>query len=909
MLATAGLVTWTPSSTPVEAATLDLGGTLMAFQYSATDSLTGTANPTGQNNGDVVVYRGVTTVGGMTVDAVVTTVLSGMTISNYDNPGSASGSNPIPGTVAADNFQINNNSTAAYGTTKFRFQFFEAGTYTVPNSGIPVVLQNVKVTSIDIDGGSGSYQFTDMTGFQSYSLSNSPASALIVSSPASTVTRFQATYSANGINRPEDRVTVVYDTMSVFEATFGVTSSGQTSYFGLLFVADPWNGCGCTTSTGANPNNLPPTSSDDALTVTSGVPTALSSTDFGNYADADGNPFDSVRVTSLPTSGALERFVGGAWIPVAADEVIPIADVDVDMLRLTTSAPTSLAFRVSDGQAESSLAYTMTISVAANSQTITFPNPGATLPGTTFASGVTASSGLAVTLESQTVGICAVSGLSVTTVATGSCTITATQAGDTNYSAAAAVTETFSVSSKSPQTITFADPGPQTYSGTPLTFPANATASSALTVSLASLTPDTCSVSGDSITVTAAGSCNIRANQAGNGTYAAASPVDRVFLVSAPAPPTTTTTTSTTTTSTTTTVTPTTTPTTTTTVAPTTTPTTTTMAPTTTVAPTTTEAPSTTVAQPTTTTEAPTTTVAEPTTTTEAPTTTSTSTTVPVTDPTPTSTVPVIEVGRVAGIAWFDVDGDGERDADEPPLRGFTLTLTGAAGAPVGPADFNASAVLSAATSERTAVTDSSGAYAFEAVTDGTYAVTLSAGAFDPSSTSAGAAGISSSVSVRPQVTSTVDFAARGSGAAVGVVVVEPGAPRLGETIVVCTWAGPDDLIPSTDDVEFTKTLDHAGAWSFGSMPIGRVLCRAVDETSGSSTSSVEARTADMAMGVTQVVLSFGGLPAARTLPASGSDLTWLVRLALVFVTAGCAATMFVGGSRSFARRRYRRPG
>jgi hypothetical protein len=112
-------------------------------------------------------------------------------------------------------------------------------------------------------------------------------------------------------------VTVVYDTMSVFEATFGVTMSGQTSYFGLLFVADPWNGCSCTTSTGANPNNLPPTSSDDALTVTSGVPTALSSTDFGNYADADGNPFDSVRVTSLPTSGALERFVGAVRSPLA----------------------------------------------------------------------------------------------------------------------------------------------------------------------------------------------------------------------------------------------------------------------------------------------------------------------------------------------------------------------------------------------------------------------------------------------------------------------------------------------------------------------------------------------------------------------------------------------------------------
>jgi len=80
------------------------------------------------------------------------------------------------------------------------------------------------------------------------------------------------------------------------------------------------------------------------------------------------------------------------------------------------------------------------------------------------------------------------------------------------------------------QTITFNNPGAQTV-GTPLTL--IATATSGLMVSFASATTSVCTVSGATATFLAAGACSITASQAGNSTYAAATPVTQSFTVNA----------------------------------------------------------------------------------------------------------------------------------------------------------------------------------------------------------------------------------------------------------------------------------------------------------------------------------------------------------------------------------------
>ena len=82
------------------------------------------------------------------------------------------------------------------------------------------------------------------------------------------------------------------------------------------------------------------------------------------------------------------------------------------------------------------------------SQTISFTNPGAkTFGAATFDLSATGgASGNPVTFTSQTMGVCTVSGSTVTLVATGTCTIAANQSGNASYAAAIQVTQSITVS-------------------------------------------------------------------------------------------------------------------------------------------------------------------------------------------------------------------------------------------------------------------------------------------------------------------------------------------------------------------------------------------------------------------------------------------------------------------------------
>jgi len=79
------------------------------------------------------------------------------------------------------------------------------------------------------------------------------------------------------------------------------------------------------------------------------------------------------------------------------------------------------------------------------------------------------------------------------------------------------------------QTITFPALANTPFTSAPPT-PA-ATASSGLPVSYASTTTGVCTISGSAITFVSAGTCSITASQAGDATYAAATPVTRTFNV------------------------------------------------------------------------------------------------------------------------------------------------------------------------------------------------------------------------------------------------------------------------------------------------------------------------------------------------------------------------------------------
>lgn len=486
----------------------------LAFVKTNSVNLVGT----GTAAGNVVLYKTVGTYGGVAIDAVVTTISVSGSISNYDNPGSAS-------TAAGylNNWMIN----TVGGEARFRFEFFRSGTYTGANTGIPVVLQNVKITSIDLDCSSaaGSYQYTDVTGFQKYSMM-SPTNLAVQSLTSPNRVRFIANKTGSRSSVPEDQVMLKYDAVQTIEFSFGNLAAGSTNYFGLVFGGWPNGG---TPVEYTNQYNTPPLSSDTSMNA-SGA-TILSLANFGNYSDADNNPFFSVKLGTPSPNGTLEWYNGSTWTTVTSNQVVTTADIEKGFLRYTPGAAGSatVSFSVNDGLDDSTNNYTLTITKVANSQAITFANPGTKGTGSgAFASNATTNAtGLVVVLTSLTPGICTVSGLNITPVSAGTCVIVASQPGDATYGAAAPVTQEFEIVSgavpTTPQVITFTRPDSMTVGSSAYT--TNAVSDSGLTVSLVSLTPSICSVSGLTVSPIAAGSCKVEASQAGNTTYLPATKV------------------------------------------------------------------------------------------------------------------------------------------------------------------------------------------------------------------------------------------------------------------------------------------------------------------------------------------------------------------------------------------------
>ena len=172
---------------------------------------------------------------------------------------------------------------------------------------------------------------------------------------------------------------------------------------------------------------------------------------------------------------------------------------------------------------------TQRFAVTPSSQAITFgplvDQPFGTAP---FTLNATASSGLTVTFASSTASVCTVAGATVTLVAGGTCTIRASQAGSGAYAAAPAVTQQFSVTPAA-QTTTFGVLADKPFGAAPFTL--SATASSNLTVAFASSTLPVCTLAAKTVTLVSVGTCTIGASQAGNGSYAAATPVSESFNV------------------------------------------------------------------------------------------------------------------------------------------------------------------------------------------------------------------------------------------------------------------------------------------------------------------------------------------------------------------------------------------
>jgi hypothetical protein len=164
---------------------------------------------------------------------------------------------------------------------------------------------------------------------------------------------------------------------------------------------------------------------------------------------------DAVTAFSAPT-GAVTFLDGTTPLGTASQSSSPYT---FNASSLGTGSHTLTATYSGDTRSLASMSNTITIQVTgAQAQTIAFdPLPDQSLGSSPPPLSATATSGLAVTLASNSTTVCTVSGVTLTLVAAGTCSITASQAGNSIYDPAPSVTQTFMVTARVQPVAAFLD--------------------------------------------------------------------------------------------------------------------------------------------------------------------------------------------------------------------------------------------------------------------------------------------------------------------------------------------------------------------------------------------------------------------------------------------------------------------
>ena len=177
-------------------------------------------------------------------------------------------------------------------------------------------------------------------------------------------------YSANGttfeadIGEDSDEYTLTSNEEGKkVQVEVSFVDNGGTSEGPLASAAYPASG----TVVAAPVVNTPPMASDGTVTTNEDTDHAFAATDF-SYADGEGDPLASVKITGLPAAGEL-TLDGTAIADTDLPKTVAAADLTASKLKYTPPANAngtgyaSFTFKVNDGTADSAAQYTMTIDV------------------------------------------------------------------------------------------------------------------------------------------------------------------------------------------------------------------------------------------------------------------------------------------------------------------------------------------------------------------------------------------------------------------------------------------------------------------------------------------------------------------------------------------------------------------
>lgn len=153
------------------------------------------------------------------------------------------------------------------------------------------------------------------------------------------------------------------------------------------------------------------------------------------------------------------------------------------------------------------------------------------MPDLALGTYVTASSGLSVVITSSTPTTCVVTNMKLVPKAAGTCILSAAQAGDSSFAAAESRDMTLTIAATQEISFSLTAYSSKTVSDSPFSIATSASATSGLSVSFDSSTPEVCSVSGSTVTPLKAQTCTIVASQAGNDSYLAATNVVRSISI------------------------------------------------------------------------------------------------------------------------------------------------------------------------------------------------------------------------------------------------------------------------------------------------------------------------------------------------------------------------------------------